>query len=284
MAARSEGLRETAFAKINLALNVRARQPDGYHAIDTLFAFAQDGDELSARPAADLTLTVDGPFAEALAGESDNLVLRAARELRMAFDVEGGAALHLIKSLPVASGIGGGSADAAAALRLLARLWSLPMDDGRIDSIASALGADVPACLASRTSRGEDRGDVLTPLLGDALAGRPLLLVNPGVAVATGPVFAAWNGEDGGALTLSEPLALDPAWRNDLEPSAQTIAPAIGDVLDALTAQAGAGFVRMSGSGATCFALFDVTSDRDAAAHAIAVDHPDWWLMASALR
>ncbi len=284
MTVRGERLRETAFAKINLALNVRERQPDGYHAIDTLFAFARDGEQLSAVPAADLTLAIDGSFADALAGESDNLVLRAARELRMAFEVTDGAALHLTKSLPVASGIGGGSADAAAALRLLARLWRLAMDDRRLIAIASGLGADVPACLMSLTSRGEGRGDVLTQLPGDALADKPLLLVNPGVVVATGPVFAAWNGEDGGALTLSEPLALDPRWRNDLEPGARAVAPAIGDVLAALAAQPGAGFVRMSGSGATCFALFETMGDRDAAADAIAGDHPGWWLMASALR
>lgn len=284
MPGEAGALRETARAKINLALHVRERMADGYHRIETLFAFAGHGDELNAEPAPGLGLAIDGPFAGALDAGPDNLVLRAAATLRDAFGIAAGAALRLTKHLPVASGIGGGSADAAAALRLLARLWGLPADDGRLAEIARSLGADVPACLLSETCAGEGRGERLTPVPSGALAGRPLLLVNPGVAVPTGPVFAGWDGVDRGPLRLSGPLALDPGWRNDLEPSARAIAPAIGDVLSALAAEEGAQFVRMSGSGATCFALFESAAARDRAAAAIAAAHPGWWIMASALR
>ena len=168
---------ETAYAKINLALHVRRRMPDGYHDLETLFAFCADGDELTAAPADDLSLTIVGPFGEKLSAGPDNLVLRAAEALRAAAGTAAGAAIRLDKRLPVASGIGGGSADAAAALRLLVRLWDVAVADETLHGIAATLGADVPACMVSQTCRGEGRGDRLDLLDARALTGIPLLLV-----------------------------------------------------------------------------------------------------------
>jgi 4-diphosphocytidyl-2-C-methyl-D-erythritol kinase len=273
---------ETAYAKINLALHVRRRRADGYHDLETLFAFAEAGDGLEAEPADALSLAISGPFAAALAVSDDNLVLRAARALRAAFGVEVGAALRLDKRLPVAAGIGGGSADAAAALRLLARLWGLDDGDPRVVTIAADLGADVPACLASVTARGEGVGAVLAPVAEAGLAGLPLLLVNPGVPLTTGPVFAGWDGVDRGPLALGAPLAAARAGRNDLEAPARALVPAIGAVLARLAAAPGVLLARMSGSGATCFALF--TDDRARDAAAVAVGAQGWWCLATRLR
>lgn len=257
-------MQETAYAKLNLALHVRALEPDGYHRIETVFAFCDDGDVLSAAPAEGLSLTVTGPFAQALVGEQDNLVLKAARALGVD-DI----ALALEKNLPVASGIGGGSADAAAALRLLGG------DRADLPEIAAGLGADVPACLASRTARGEGHGNCLTLIEDEGLAGTPVLLVNPRIGLSTAAVFAAWDGVDRG------PLGDWRAGRNDLEAPARRLVPAIGAVLDAL---AGASPARMSGSGATCFALFESEAARDERQARIAVDHPSWWTLATRLK
>lgn len=273
-------LADIAWTKVNLALHVRRRRPDGYHDIETLFAFAADGDRLTAAPADRLTLTVTGPFAGALDGDGDdNLVLRAARALAAASVVEAGAALTLDKRLPVASGIGGGSADAAATLRLLARLWRVDVPAG----LAMTIGADVPACLAAVTARGEGRGEQLEAL-GDGLAGRAMLLVNPGVAVSTAQVFAGWDGIDRGPLGAGDPLLAAAAGRNDLEPAARALAPEIDAVLNLLAAQPRAGLVRMSGSGATCLALFESVAARDAADAVIAGQQPGWWRLPTALR
>jgi 4-diphosphocytidyl-2-C-methyl-D-erythritol kinase len=268
-------MRETAFAKLNLALHVRARDADGYHRIETVFAFAEDGDALSVAPADGLSLSVTGPFAADLAGESDNLVLRAARALAARCNIGAGAALTLDKRLPVASGIGGGSADAAAALRLLRRFWRLDLDDAALGAIAATLGADVPACLASRTMRGEGRGDALQPLDLPGLAGRPVLLVNPRTPLSTAAVFGAWDGMDRGPLGDWED------GRNDLEAPAHTLAPVIGEVLASL---AGARVARMSGSGATCFGLFDGAAERDACTARLRAACPGWWTLATRLR
>jgi len=254
-------MRETAYAKINLALHVRARRSDGYHRIETIFAFCEDGDVLTAGEAADLSLEVTGPFANALAGEADNLVLRAARALGAK------AALTLDKRLPVAAGLGGGSADAAAALRLLG-------GEGA-GEIARGLGADVPACLSSRTARGDGRGDEIEPVHIEGLSGTPVLLVNPRVPLATAAVFSAWDGIDRGPLGDWE------AGCNDLEAPARRLVPEIGAVLEALAA---ARVARMSGSGATCFGLFDSDTERDAAAARIAAACPGWWLCQTRLR
>jgi len=270
---------EIAFAKINLALHVRRREDDGYHAIETLFAFAEDGDRLALAEAEGLQLT--GPFAGALL-EGDNLVTRAA----LAFaELTGGtvAGFRLDKRLPVAAGIGGGSADAAAALRLLCARDGVDPSEPRIRALAATLGADVPACLESRPVRGEKRGDSLIPLAG-VPSGQPLLLVNPLRPLATGPVFARWDGVDRGPLGEGDPIAAAQNGRNDLEPAAIAILPVIGEILTRLAAQEGVLLARMSGSGATCFALFEQVGARDAAGEAIAAAHPDWWLMRTRLR
>ena len=265
------GLSEPAPAKLNLALHVRGKRPDGRHELETMFAFCIDGDRVEAVEADRLSLEVVGPFAQALEGE--NLVLSAAHALREAAGTNRGAALCLTKNLPLASGIGGGSADAAAALRLLTRLWSI--DPAHASAVAPSLGADVPACLLSMTARGEGAGDALS-LVDDArIAGRSVLLVNPGIALSTGAVFAGWDGEDRG------PLDDWPEGRNDLETPARALVPEIGDVLDWLAARDGAEFVRMSGSGATCFALFDDDEARDVAAAACPTN---WWHLATFLR
>ena len=270
---------ETAFAKINLALHVRRREDDGYHAIETLFAFAEDGDRLTLVEAPGLTAS--GPFAAALTG-GDNLVTRAA-EVYAKVTGKPLAGFHLDKQLPVAAGIGGGSADAAAALRLLCARDGIDPSEARIRELAAGLGADVPACLVSRPVRGEKRGDRLIPLDG-VPAGQPLLLVNPMRPLATGPVFAHWDGVDRGPLGEGDPIAAARAGRNDLEIPAIAILPVIGDILTVLGQQDGVLLARMSGSGATCFALFDHEASREAAANAIAADHPDWWLLRSRLR
>lgn len=263
-------LTEPAPAKLNLALHVRSRLPDGRHALETIFAFCTDGDLVAGEAADDVTLGVNGPFADDLGG--DNLVLTAAHALRDAAGVTQGAALRLIKNLPVASGIGGGSADAAAALRLLTRLWDL--DPAHATAIAPGLGADVPACLLSMSARGTGAGDQLE-LVDVGLSGRAVLLINPLVAVSTATVFGRWDGVDRGAL-------IDwTAGRNDLEAPARLVAPQIGDVLDWLRSREGAWFGRMSGSGATCFAIFDSEAERDEAASACP-DH--WWHLATFLR
>jgi 4-diphosphocytidyl-2-C-methyl-D-erythritol kinase len=270
-------MHETAFAKINLALHVRERQADGYHRLETIFAFAEHGDALRVEAGDDLNLEIGGPFAGGLSAGEDNLVLRAARRLRAHAGVRAGARLILDKQLPVASGIGGGSADAAAALRLLCRWWGVDLPVPELHGIAAELGADVPACLESRTCRGEGRGDRLVPAAEADLGGTPLLLVNPLVPVSTAAVFGGWDGRDRGPLDGWQ------AGRNDLEPAALALAPEIADVLDALRARAPR-LARMSGSGATCFALFDGAAERDSAEAAIAADHPGWWRLASRLR
>ncbi len=267
-------------AKINLFLHVTGRRPDGYHLLDSLALFAGAADIVSATPAAGLTLRLTGPFAESLEVEPDNLVLRAARALAAVSGVPASARLVLEKNLPVASGIGGGSADAAAALRVLADLWRLEMPPADLMHIASALGADVPVCLASATSR---MGGI-----GEALAAPPtlpqcgLVMINPGVAVATPSVFRARTG------AFSAPASLPSRWDsaaamaaelagfgNDLQAPAMALCPIIADVLQTLAARPGCLLARMSGSGATCFGLFATSAEAEAAAEAAA--RPGWW-------
>ena len=276
-------MREIAYAKLNLALHVRAREPDGYHRLETLFAFCGDGDGLSVAPADALSLRVEGPFAAELGIGADNLVLRAAEALRHACWVESGAALLLDKRLPVASGIGGGSADAAAALRLLIRFWGLSIGELALHSLAARLGADVPACLRSETVRGEGRGDRLVSAPSD-LQGAPVLLVNPRVALSTPSVFRRWDGVDRGPLAGTSARADLLSGRNDLEPPALALAPLIANVIGALRSCRGALAARMSGSGATCFAVFEREFDRDSAAEQVGAAHPDWWMLSSRLR
>ncbi len=251
---------EPAPAKINLALHVRHRRPDGYHDLETLFAFARDGDEIRLEAAKVDRFAITGPFAAALlpatADEAwaDNLVTRAADAFVAAFAIAACHAITLDKHLPIASGIGGGSADAAATLRALARLYAIDPADPRLVMIATSLGADVPACLLGRTALGTGKGDTLVAL--DGLAGTPLLLVNPGVAVSTAQVFTGWDGVDRGGLPDGALFDRATAGRNDLQAPAIEIAPVIADVLAMLGRARDLRLARMSGSGATCFALF----------------------------
>ncbi len=271
---------ESAPAKINLALHVRSRRPDGYHEIETLFAFLRDGDEVRIAPGP-ASFAIEGPFAGVLSGEGDNLVTRAANAYARVFSLSSEGAITLDKRLPVASGIGGGSADAAAALRALARRDGVALDDPRLFSIADSLGSDVPACLLGRSALGRGRGEELEPLHG--LSGMPVLLVNPGIGVSTAAVFAAWGGQDRGPIGEGDLLGRALLGRNDLESPARTIAPVIGEALALLLDTVGTRLVRMSGSGATCFALYEHEADRIAAARMIRAARPGWWCLESAL-
>ncbi len=273
MSGPAPAAREIAPAKLNLALHVRGKLPDGRHAIETVFAFCTDGDRLSAEVAGDISLEVRGAFADDLGACQDNLVVKAAYGLGKAASVDRGAALLLDKKLPVASGIGGGSADAAAALRLLTSLWRI--DPRYAQDVAPRLGSDVPACLLGLPARGEGAGDRLTAIELPEISGTPVLLVNPREPLSTAEVFAGWDGVDRGALG---------DWRegrNDLERPAKMLVPQIGAVLAWLSTRPGADVVRMSGSGATCFALFESEGARDEAADAVP---REWWRLATFLR
>lgn len=277
---------EPAPAKVNLYLHVVGRRADGYHLLDSLVVFADDGDAVTVAPSEDLRFTLTGPFAADIPADGENLVLRARDLLR---GVAGARAtpvrIELDKALPAASGIGGGSSDAAAALRALSRLWSLSFSAGDLAGMALPLGADLPMCLAACTLRAQGVGEALAPV--DGLPGLDMVLVNPGVAVATPAVFAAL------ANRANPPLAALPArpdfpalaeWlaaaRNDLEAPAMTIAPEIGSCLAALR-QSGATLARMSGSGATCFGLYPSRQDAARAAAAIAAGQPAWYVRAT---
>jgi 4-diphosphocytidyl-2-C-methyl-D-erythritol kinase len=271
------GLTEQAPAKVNLYLHVTGRRADGYHLLDSLAVFPAVCDTLRVTPAEALSLTLEGRFGALLRAEPDNLVLRAARALAEAAGIAPRARMVLTKNLPVASGIGGGSADAAAALRGLARLWGVAP---ACMALAARLGADVPACLAATPARMGGVGEVLSP--APALPPCWLVLINPGVAVATPAVFRARVGG------FSTPAALPAGWpdfaamvadlarlANDLESPAISVQPAIAEVLTALRAQPGCALARMSGSGATCFGLFGRAAAAAAAAAALA--RPGWW-------
>ncbi|MGE4323080.1 MAG: 4-(cytidine 5'-diphospho)-2-C-methyl-D-erythritol kinase [Sphingobium sp.] len=282
---------ETAYAKVNLALHVRARRNDGYHALESLFVFAGDGDLITAVPRDDgaLTLTIGGPFAAGLDVGAGNLVIRAAEALRAEAPHHRserplGAAIHLDKRLPVASGIGGGSADAAAVLRLLTRLWRIDVPPVRQQALALSLGSDVPACLASRTVRVEGRGERLVATDVPGLAGMPMLLVNPGLPVSTAAVFAGWDRVDRGPLTSGSLDAIVHDGRNDLQPAAIRIAPVIETMVAMLGEQPGVRLARMSGSGATGFALFDSAAACRSAADAVRAACPGWWVMETRIR
>ena len=279
-------MHEAAPAKVNLYLHVLGRRGDGYHLLDSLAVFGPAADQLTlVDPRAPLALDVAGAFAAGLHGEADNLALRAARALAAAACVAPRGALLLDKILPVASGIGGGSADAAAALRLLNRAWGLGWTPGQLLPVAAALGADVPVCIESRAARMGGVGDVIAA--APRLPPVWLLLVNPGVALATPAVFAARSGD------FSPPAQLPDSWPdaaamatnlracgNDLERSAASLCPPIAGVLAAIAGQPGCLLARMSGSGATCFGLFA----RQARAQAAAAAMPAaWWASAGPL-
>lgn len=267
--------RETAYAKINLALHVRRRREDGYHELETLFAFVDAGDELSVTLAAQDEVFATGEFAEAIGDPFGNIVAKALTLLPRAESWR----VALEKRLPVAAGLGGGSADAGALFRLVERAVGLP-DDWH--DRAARLGADVPACVVSHTCIGRGTGTELEPVAND-LAGMAVLLINPRIALATGPVFKGWDGLDRGALPHGSVRDIALAGRNDLEAPAVALVPEIAQVLNALNETAPV-LARMSGSGATCFALYDDAAQRNAAAEAIARHHPEWWIMQGALR
>ncbi|WP_439532895.1 4-(cytidine 5'-diphospho)-2-C-methyl-D-erythritol kinase [Polymorphobacter sp.] len=268
---------EDAPAKLNLALHLRHRRADGYHELESIFAFTQFGDTLTGAPADALSLEMSGDYAGPAGQGGDNLVLRAARALAEAAGIDRGARLHLEKRIPVAAGLGGGSADAAAALRLLNRLWGLDWPQDRLVALAAKIGSDVPACVVSRSVLGSGRGEVLRPWSGD-VGGRPVLLVNPRVSLATGPVFAAWDRQDRGPLDAEAPLT---QLRNDMTAAACGLAPVIAEVLEALAATVPL-LARMSGSGATCFALYESGAACTAAETLIAAR--GWWHSATVLR
>lgn len=271
---------EVAFAKINLALHVRRRRADGFHDVETLFAFAQGGDVLHAHGSDALSLEVDGPFGSSLAADDTNLVLQVAALLQSHFGVSQGAAIRLDKQLPIASGIGGGSADAAATARLLNRLWGLNLSEQAMADILAPLGADIPACVFSRPSFGIGTGTDLEFLDDSGITARHLLLVNPLESVSTGAIFKAWGGLDGGAVGRGGIWEAAVAGRNDLAPMASDICPMITSILERLS-QANPALSRMSGSGATCFALFDDAASLDSARTTL---NPHWWSMATMLR
>jgi 4-diphosphocytidyl-2-C-methyl-D-erythritol kinase len=283
-------VRAAAAAKVNLYLHVLGRRLDGYHELDSLVAFASVGDEVWLSEAPHYSLQLEGPFAGPLRAEDvdGNLVTRAVRGLAAAVGRAPNVAVTLHKHLPVASGIGGGSADAAATLRGLARLWGLAADDPRLRDLAPKIGADVPVCLYSRTAYFGGAGEVVEP--GPALPPAWLLLVNPGIQVATKDVFAARHGHFSAAARFDRApadaaalSALLAERRNDLMLPALRVAPEIGAVLSAIGGTAHVLMSRMSGSGATCFGLY---ADESAALEAAAMlwrDHPDWWVEPAAL-
>jgi 4-diphosphocytidyl-2-C-methyl-D-erythritol kinase len=272
-----------ARAKINLFLHVGEKREDGFHPLQSLAVFSDYGDRVAAEEADDLSLSLEGPFGAGLQGD-DNLVLRAARALADRAGRPQGARITLTKNLPLASGVGGGSADAAATLRLLSNLWQLKYDEKVLRDIGATLGSDVPVCVRSQPTFMEGRGEVLTPVT--SLPRLPLLLVNPRVAIPTADIFAALGERrgvgmklpSGGFTDLADLLRFLEMTNNDLEAPAKTRAPAIGDVLNALRRMPGALFTRMSGSGATCFALMPDDGGAMRAAALLKEKYPDWWV------
>jgi 4-diphosphocytidyl-2-C-methyl-D-erythritol kinase len=279
---------EQAPAKVNLTLRVLGRRADGYHDIESLVAFAGVGDALTFTPGGALALAVGGPTAAAAGDVADNLVLKAARALAERVKGLKLGRFTLSKRLPVSAGLGGGSADAAAALRLLARANGMAPDDPSLMQAARATGADVPVCLDPRTRLMRGIGDILSAPLD--LPRLFALLVNPGVAVATRDVFAALSVPPAGQTASAGPpagraalLAEITNGRNDLEGAAIELEPAIADVLAVLRKLPGCRLARMSGSGATCFGLFDSTRAASAAARTLRVGYPAWWTRATVL-
>jgi 4-diphosphocytidyl-2-C-methyl-D-erythritol kinase len=284
-------------AKVNLTLRVVGRRVDGYHDLESVVAFADCADRLSLSPGPELLLAMTGPLAQACGEPADNLVLKAARLLGERVPGLKVGSFALDKVLPVAAGIGGGSADAAAALRLLAQANGLSIDDSRLIEVAQLTGADVPVCLASGACVMTGVGETLLPL---ALPKLPCVLVNPRVPVATRDVFEALGLRSGELLVGATDVIQAMAWpedgasveewvealaagTNDLEAPATRIQPVIGEVIAALSATNGAWLARMSGSGATCFAIYENTAEAQRAAQKIQLDHPNWWVHAGVL-
>jgi 4-diphosphocytidyl-2-C-methyl-D-erythritol kinase len=286
-------VRRFAPAKINLWLHVTGQRPDGYHELDSLVAFASTGDEITVSPGEGLTLDITGPESAALADteNSRNLVTRAAAALAKKFGVSAGAHITLHKMLPVASGIGGGSADAAATLNALTALWQLHPAPGELAVLALELGADVPVCLGGRTMRMTGIGERLHDVPPIPVC--HLVLANPGISQATPDVFRRLHKPGWKASPVAPALPSDLDFlsfvaelklrQNDLQAPATDLLPAIADVLDELARQPGCRLARMSGSGATCFGLFSTAPEAELAAGVMANAHPQWWLQAGQL-
>lgn len=277
---------EPAPAKINLYLHVVGRRPDGYRLLDSLVAFAAEHDLIEALPGDGLALEVTGPFATALANSADNIVLGAARRLAAEAGVAANARIRLTKSLPVAAGLGGGSADAAATLRALSTLWRLAPDAADLARIGLTLGADIPVCLFGATAYMAGIGEIIEP--GPRLPPLGVVLVNPRVPVATAEVFRARSGpfsEPGRMIPAPDDadtfLAMLEGRHNDLAAAACRVAPVIGHVLAALAADPACRIARLSGSGASCFGLYRNRPLAAAAAARLAILQPDWWVRAT---
>jgi 4-diphosphocytidyl-2-C-methyl-D-erythritol kinase len=275
-------------AKINLYLHVTAKRADGYHLLDSLIAFADVGDTIEASEADDLALGCDGPFGAALGAEPDNLVLKAARLLAERADVEPHARLRLTKRLPIASGIGGGSADAAATLHALCDLWGLALPEHTLNALAAKLGADVPICLHGQAAYIGGIGEIIDP--APRLPDAGILLANPGQALSTPTVFKSFKGPmtaaqrfEGAPKDAGELAGMLSERRNDLTDAAIAIVPEIATMLAALEKLPRAHLARMSGSGATCFALFDDKAAAEQAAVQLAAEHPGWWMRGATL-
>jgi 4-diphosphocytidyl-2-C-methyl-D-erythritol kinase len=279
-----ERVRVEAPSKLNLFLHVGNRRPDGFHELQSLVAFAEIGDTLELESASSLSLEFQGPFANTLRSERDNLILKAARALAECNGFAPAASMTLTKRLPVASGIGGGSADAAAALRGLAPLWGV---ERATPEWAARIGSDVPVCLLSRPAWMEGRGESVTPI--GVLPNLDLVLVNPGVSVSTAEIFRRLDKRSGAThaprsfTSAGDLLGFLDATRNDLEQVACEMVPEIATAMAVLGAL-GANFVRMSGSGATCYGVFQDSKRASAAARAIALKMPSsWWVVSTRL-
>jgi 4-diphosphocytidyl-2-C-methyl-D-erythritol kinase len=290
-------LSDQARAKVNLTLRVNGRRADGFHDLESVVAFADCADTLTLSPGPDLELKMSGPLAQACGETSDNLVLKAARLLAERVPAMKAGSFSLDKALPVAAGIGGGSADAAAALRLLAQLNGLARDDRRLVEVAQLTGADVPVCVNSLACVMSGVGETLQPL---SLPTMPCVMVNPRLPVATKDVFKALGLRNGELLVGATDVLLQDRWpdpeasledwvealaasSNDLEAPAMRVQPVIGEVILALNATNGAWLARMSGSGATCFAIYENTAEAGRAAEKLRRDHPGWWVHAGTL-
>lgn len=279
--ARPDGVQVFAPAKLNLFLHAGAKRADGFHALQSLVVFAEAGDRLTFSEAPDFALRVEGPFAGKLPAPGDNIVIKAARVL----NPDRGVSIMLEKNLPVASGLGGGSADAAATLRGLNLLWDLGQSNEQLMALGASLGSDVPVCVLSRPAMMEGRGEVVTPV--EPLPQLTMVLVNPAVMLPTVDVFSRVTARSGVDQMQRPPKRLDglhdvtaylTGARNDLEAPACALAPIIDDVLDALSGRPGCALVQMSGSGPSCFGLFESRQFALNAAEDIAHAHPKWWV------
>lgn len=273
---------EIGYAKLNLALHVRKRLANGYHELETIFAFLDDGDEISVSSASDLELKISGPFVANLTTE-DNLIIDAARTLQKYSNTDQGAKLHLNKKLPVASGIGGGSADAAATLRLLNRHWKLDLSLNELKRIAEPLGADVPACVISETSLGRGIGQDLEPIEKADFSGMHVVLANPLVSISTQTIFEKWDGIDLGPLDVQDVGNLLRNNRNDLQPIAMNLDSSIAPLLSAIEKTEPL-IARMSGSGATCFGIYGNGEMATAAEVELQSSNDKIWTMTGRLR